>query len=218
MPTSYALPIFEERDYQVVVWFQVSMMSKRGNKCSQKCIWNEEDADDQIETTSLCQILFVSIWDQSIGSTLAYKVTPHPCSVGTAEVESVNRGKGENHGKDWDYAPIDKAPWSSHKSIQRAHESKVGVNITLSFVRTLVWYPQMLESRSSFRKSPPRKRSLLVGRASLVLEWRWRRCRLEYRSVLTRMIYQYCLRTISDNISQTIPVRLGLDWTSMQHA
>jgi len=35
---------------------------------------------------------------------------PHPCSVGTAEIDSVNHGKGVNHGKDWDYAQINIAP------------------------------------------------------------------------------------------------------------
>jgi len=69
-------------------------------------------------------VSIVSVWDQIIGSTRAYEVPSHPCSVSTAEVESVNHGEGENHGKDWDYTPINVAPWTLEIFNEQVHESK----------------------------------------------------------------------------------------------
>ena len=96
-------------------------MKEKNQIGPQECIWNEEDADNQIETTSLCQVLcldWVSLRSFILGNTQAHKVSPHPCSVGTAEVHSVNQGKGENHGKDRDYTQINVAPLSFNKNIQ----------------------------------------------------------------------------------------------------
>jgi len=73
--------------------------------------------------TSLCQFLCLNCVSlRSIGSVQAYEVTPHPCSVGTAEIDSVNHGKGVNHGKDWDYAQINIAPWKLKIFNDQAHE------------------------------------------------------------------------------------------------
>jgi len=57
-------------------------------------------------------VSIVSVSQRSIESPQAYQVNPHSCGVGTAEVDSVNHANGVNHGKDWDYAPINVTPWS----------------------------------------------------------------------------------------------------------
>ena len=114
-------------------------------------------------------ISIVLVWHRFIGNTQAHKVTSHPCSVGTAEVYPVNRRKGRNHGKDWDYAQINVAPSSLKYST--SEYMRVGVNITLSSVRTLVCTRQMLESLS-FRKGLSRKRSIPFGSSLVLTTWK----------------------------------------------
>ena len=171
MSTSCVLRIFEEWGYQVVdLVAGVNDWQVRRNTTRLTRVYTERRTCRQSNCNALLvpDPILVSVL-RSMGSTgaEAYKVTPHPCSVGTAEIDSVNHSKGVNHGKDWDYAPINVAPGTLIK--QASTWEQFEVDLTLSFVRTLVCchqiFESLFESHSSFCKGPSRKRGILVGRS-----------------------------------------------------